>query len=174
LALAGIERWVDASRGGSFMRKTMKIFIYTFLSLRVVLFAGSFTVAVIGNKLDKESKAFVDIAIPSIVSDWDVMELRKRASPKFNKTADYDDMQQLFDVLRGSGGLQEYGGSMGDSRILVSLEDRIVITAVYDASAEFESGSANIQISLIKHGVQWQILSFKISPEDAEARKDIT
>jgi hypothetical protein len=174
MVLAEIERWIDASRDGLFMKKMMKIFMYTFLPLGVVLFAGAFTVAVIGNILDKESKAFVDIAIPAIVSDWDMTEFRKRASPEFNKTADYDDMQQLFDVLRGLGGLQEYGGSMGDSRILVSLEDGIVITAVYDASADFESGSADIQISLIKHGGQWQILGFKITPEDTEVRKDIT
>jgi hypothetical protein len=155
------------------VKRTVKNLAYTLLTLGVVLLISTVTVVITGSVLDKESKAFVDTAIPAIVSDWDVEEIRKRASPEFDKTVDYDDMQQLFDVLRGLGDLHEYGGSTGESRIIISFEDGMVITAVYDASADFESGSAEIQISLIKHNGLWQILGFKITPEDAEARKDI-
>jgi hypothetical protein len=155
------------------MKRTTKILLYLLVAAGVIFFAGAFFLTVVGHTLDKESKAFVDSAIPAIVSDWDVMEIRKRASPEFNKTVDYEDMQQMFDVLRGLGGLLEYAGSTGESRIIISVEDGIVITAVYEGSADFESGSADIQLSLVKHDGQWQILGFKIAPEDTELRKDI-
>jgi hypothetical protein len=155
------------------MKKTKKILLYSLLGIGAIFFTVALSVTIIGNTLDKESKTFVDFAIPAIVSDWNVTEIRKRASPEFNKSVDYEDMQQMFDVLRGLGGLLEYAGSTGESRVIISFEDGIVITAVYDASADFESGSAEIQMSLIKHDGQWQILGFKIAPEDTEPRKDI-
>ena len=155
------------------MKKTTKILLFSFLAIGATLFACTFTVTVVGKVLDKESKAFVDAAIPLIVSDWDVTEIRKRASPEFNKSADYEEIQQMFDVLSGLGGLIEYGGSTGESRIIISFEDGIVITAVYDVSADFESGSAEMQVSLIKHNGRWQILGLKIAPEETEMRKDI-
>lgn len=141
--------------------------------LGTAFFAGVAAVVLLGISLNKESKAFVDAAIPAIVSDWDAMEIRKRASPEFNETTDYDDLQQLFDVLHGLGDILEYGGSTGKSRIMVSLGHGIMITAAYGASADFESGSAEIRISLIRHGGQWQILGFEIAPEETDMRKDI-
>jgi hypothetical protein len=155
------------------MRKTAKILLVTVVMLGTAFFAGVGAVVLLGVSLDKESKAFVDTAVPAIVSDWDVAEIRKRASTEFNETTDYDDMQQLFDVLHGLGDLLAYGGSTGESRVLVSLGHGIVITAAYSASVDFESGAAEIHISLIKHEGQWQILDFEIAPEETDVRKDI-
>ena len=155
------------------MRKTAKILLVTVVMLGIAFFAGITAVVLLGISLDKESKSFVDAAIPAIVSDWDVAEIRKRASPEFDESADYDDMQQLFDVLHGLGDLREYAGSTGESRIMVSIGRGIVITAAYSASADFEFGSAEILISLIKHEGRWQILDFDIAPAETEMQKDI-
>jgi hypothetical protein len=155
------------------MEKTVKTFLSVLFVLGAIFFTGIVALIMMGISLDKESKAFVDTAVPAIVSDWDVKEIRKRAGPEFNETTDYEDMQQLFDVLHGLGELQEYGGSSGESRILVSLGHGIMITAAYSASADFESGSAEIHISLIRHDGQWQILGFEIVPEETDMGKDI-
>jgi hypothetical protein len=154
------------------MKKTIMILGYIFLTLIVVIAATISSVTMIGKKLDKESKAFVDAAIPAIVSNWDVTELQKRASPELDASVDYDDVEDYFDSLRELGEFQEYNGSTGDSNITISVGG-YEITADYTASADFEAGSVEIQISLIKRGNQWQILDFKVSPEEYSQRKDV-
>jgi len=155
------------------VRKSIMILGYIFLALIVVLIAGFGALTVIGNRLDKESRAFVDLAIPAIVSTWDVSEIEKRASPEFNEEVDYDDLEQDFGVLQQLGKLLEYKGSAGDSNITLSLQYGYEITADYTASADFEAGSTNMRMSLIRHGGQWQILDFKINPEEFNERSDI-
>jgi hypothetical protein len=154
------------------MKKAVMILGYVFLAVVVVVAVTIASLAAIGKKLDKESKAFVDAAIPAIVADWDVAELQKRASPEFDDSVDYDELDEYFDSLRQLGKFQEYKGSTGDSNITISLSG-YEITADYTANAEFETGSAEFQISLIKHGSQWQILDMKISPEEFTERKDV-
>ncbi len=154
------------------MKKMIMILGYVFLVVIVLLVAGIATVAVIGKKLDKESKAFVDAAVPAIAADWDVAELQKRASPEFNASVDYDDLADDFETLHQLGKLVEYKGSTGDSNITVSLSG-YEITADYTANADFEAGSTEMQISLIRHSGQWQILDFTVSPEAFTERKDV-
>lgn len=154
------------------MKKTIMILGYVFLALIVVIAITVASLAIIGKKLDKESKAFVDAAIPAIVSEWDVDELQKRASPELDASVDYDDVEDYFDSLQQLGKFQEYRGSTGDSNITISLSG-YEITADYTASADFEAGSVDMQISLIKHGDQWQILDFKVSPEEYTQRHDV-
>ncbi len=146
---------------------------YIFLAIIVVLLVGFGSLTVIGNRLDKGSKAFVDAAIPAIVSTWDVSEIEKRASPEFNDEVDHDGLEQDFGVLQQLGNLVVYKGSTGDAHITLSLQYGYEITADYTASADFEAGSTNMRMSLIKHGGQWQILEFKINPEELSERSDI-
>ena len=145
---------------------------YVFLAVIAVIIAGAAGLAIAGKKLDKESKAFVDAAIPAIAAEWDVAELQKRASPEFDASVDYDELEQDFDMLQKLGKLEQYKGATGDSNITLSLNG-FEITADYLANADFETGSAEIQITLIKHGSQWQVLDFKVRPEEFTERKDV-
>jgi hypothetical protein len=155
------------------VKKVIMILGYIFLALMILLLAGIGSLTVIGNRLDKESKAFVDAAIPAIVSTWDISEIEKRASPEFNDEVDYDGLEQDFGVLQQLGNLVMYKGSTGDAHITLSFQYGYEITADYTASANFEAGSTSMRMSLIKHGGQWQILEFKIDPEELSGRIDI-
>jgi hypothetical protein len=156
------------------VKKAIMVLGYLFLVLIVVLIVGYGTLTIIGHRLDRESKVFVDAAIPAIVSNWGVNEIEKRASPEFNEEMDYDGLEQDLGALqRQLGKLVEYKGSAGDSNITLSLQYGYEVTADYTASADFETGSADIQMSLIKHGGQWQILDLKINPEEFNERSDI-
>jgi hypothetical protein len=154
------------------MKKTIMFLGYVFLALLVVIGVTIASVAILGEKLDKESKAFVDAALPAIITDWDVAELQKRASPELDESVDYDDVEEYFGSLQQLGKLEEYKGSTGDSNITISLSG-YEITADYTASADFETGSVDMQISLIRHNGQWQILDFKVSPQEFTERNDV-
>jgi hypothetical protein len=159
--------------GGTSVKKFVIILGYAFLSLVMLLVAGFAVLAARGRTLDKESKAFVDVAVPAIVSAWDVTELQKHASPEFDDAADYDTIEKLFASLQALGKFQEYGGSKGEANITISLQYGFEITADYLASADFDVGSAEILIALIKHDGRWQILDLKIDTEEYRDRKDI-
>jgi hypothetical protein len=155
------------------MKKVIMMLGYAFLVLIAGIVAETVTLSAIKNRMDKESKAFVDAAIPAIVSTWDVGEIEKRASPEFNDEVDYDELQQDFSALQQLGNLVEYKGSDGDSNIALSFQYGYEITADYTANADFEAGSTAMRISLVKRGGQWQILDFSINPEDFSERNDI-
>ncbi len=123
-------------------------------------------VASAGYSLDKESKAFVDTAVPAIVSGWDVAELQKRASEEFNNSVDYGDLVRYFAILRKMGSLREYQGSTGESQITLSLLGGVSITALYTASAECDEGTADLELSLIKQKGIWRILGIRIVPRE--------
>ncbi len=158
------------------MKKTMKkivtAFGYAFIVFIVLMIAGAVTVAVLGKKFDNESRAFVDTAVQAIASDWDIAELQKRASPEFNDAVDYEDLEDDFITLQQLGKLVEYKGSSGDSNITISLSG-YAITADYKATAEFEAGSAEMRISLVRRNGKWQILDFAVNPESFIERKDV-
>lgn len=154
------------------MKKIIMILGYIFLALILVVIAALIGLSVMGKKLDKESRIFVDAAVPAIVSNWDVRELQQRASPEFEASVDYDEVEEYFGSLQDLGTFQEYKGSEGDSNITLSLAG-YEITADYTANAEFEAGSAEIQVSLIKRDGRWQILDFKVNPEAFSHRGDV-
>ncbi len=148
------------------MRKTIMALGYMFLALVIVITAVIGALAVIGKRLDRESKAFVDAALPAIAADWDIEEIRKRASPEFDEEVDYDDLAQDLEELRQMGKLVEYKGSTGQSNITISFQFGYDITADYSANADFEAATVDMQMSLIRHNGQWQILDFRVNPEE--------
>ena len=154
------------------MKKIIMLLGYVFLAVIVLVVAGAASVAIIGKRLDKESKIYVDAALPAIITEWDISELQKRASPEYDASVDYDDLEDYFESLRQLGKLEEYQGSTGDSNITISLSG-CEITADYTATADFEKGSVELQVSLIKHNGSWQILDFRVNPEESTERKDV-
>lgn len=147
------------------MKKIITILGYIFLTI----IAGTvITVGVLffeGKKLDKESKAYADTAIVAITTAWDVAELKKRASPELENEVDYDEIQAYMDSLGELGKFVSYQGSNGESTITLSPRYGYEITAEYTGTVNFEAGSAEIQILLIKQEGQWQILDFRVDPQ---------
>lgn len=104
----------------------------------------------------------------AIASDWDVRELWKRANPEFDALLDYDETERYFSALRGRGEPVVYKSATGEATITLSARHAYEITAEYTAEVEYEAGSMQIQVTLIKHGKQWQILDLWIDPEFSE------
>jgi hypothetical protein len=78
-----------------------------FLAIIVLGAIGIAFVAVRGNALDKESKAYADSAIPAIVTTWSEKELLDRASPEFKQAVTIDQLDRLFRWVSGLGQLQK-------------------------------------------------------------------
>jgi hypothetical protein len=145
------------------MKKTLMILGGVFLVLLVLGVAGIAIVAVKGNALDKESKQYVDAAVPAIVSGWDITEIQNRASPELKVALKDGDLEKMVRMFRRLGKLKAYNGAKGDANISVTTQHGKVISAAYVASADFDTGPAEIKMSLIKHGNQWQLLGININ-----------
>ena len=148
--------------------RTMKKFFIVlgsiFLALIVLGGIGIVFVAVRGNTLDKESKAYADAAIPAIVKAWTDKALLDRASPEFNHGATAVQVYHMFRWWEGSlGRLQRCEPAQGQSLMSVTTQSGKTISAKYTAKAQFEKGEATIRLVLVKHGDQWQISGFEVT-----------
>jgi hypothetical protein len=138
-----------------------------FLALIVLGAIGIWFANVRGTALDKESKAYADVAIPAIVSTWLDKALLERAAPEFNQQVNAVEVYRMFRWYESSlGRLQKCEGAQGHSLMSVTSQSGKMISANYTAKAQFEKGEAEIRIALIKHGDQWQMSRLEvISPQ---------
>jgi len=115
-----------------------------------------------GHVLDKSSKAYVDEAIPAIVTSWLPHELLKRESSAFLKATSDAQLMQLFVDFRRIGALQSYEGCKGEANIKYTLASGKMITAAYSGQAIFQNGKAEIKVLLIQQNGEWKIQGFRI------------
>ena len=144
------------------MKKFLIVLGSIFLTIVVLGTIGIAFVAVRGAALDKESKAYVDSAIPAIVTTWSEKELLDRASPEFKKAVTIDQLDRLFRAFATLGRLQNRESANGQALMSATTKNGKTISAQYTANATFEKGEATIKLGLIKHGDQWQILGFHV------------
>jgi hypothetical protein len=145
------------------MRKLLYVLGAAFLALIVVVVSTVGYFAYVGNKLDQEAKRYVDDAVPAIVADWSVDELRRRASPELLQTTKPDDLRSLFALFAKLGPLVQYEGSKGDANLFVSAGSGQTITANYVARATFKNGGASIEIVLRKLDGTWKVQGFRVN-----------
>ena len=144
------------------MKKFFIILGSIFLAIILLGAIGIAFVAVRGNALDKESKAYADAAIPAIVTTWSEKELLDRASPEFKQAVTTDQVDRLFRWVSGLGQLQKCEPAQGQALMSATTQTGKMISAQYTAKATFQKGEGAIKLGLIKHGDQWQILNFHV------------
>ncbi|MBA4348817.1 MAG: hypothetical protein C0415_02370 [Thermodesulfovibrio sp.] len=121
-----------------------------------------------GNKMDEESKAYVDANVPSIFGQWDMKKLIQNAGHEFLDTVKTPQAKEKLNTLFVSGfeklgKIKQYKGSEGQAIIDIAFDKGITIYADYTATCVFQKGEAKISIRIIKKGDKWQIFSFSIS-----------
>ncbi|HYT54393.1 MAG TPA: hypothetical protein VEQ38_06740 [Verrucomicrobiae bacterium] len=144
------------------MKKFFAVLGIVFLIIIVLGAVGIGFIAVRGNALDKESRAYANAAIPAIVSGWNEKELVDRASPEFKKAVTQQQLDQMFHWFTSLGRLQKCEPAQGQAGISVTPQTGKVISGQYAAKAKFEKGDATIKLALIKHENQWQVLSLYV------------
>src|ERR1051325_6182874 len=129
----------------------MRAFFYLGPTLGLIVILVAVTIVFLtlrGPGLDRESHAFVDCAVPAITSTWDEQGLVSRATPELLG----DGRQQLdaqFSRYKQLGRLQDYEGAVGESDFTVTPRG-FKVTGHYRASARFDSGPADLKMSLVK------------------------
>jgi len=158
------------------MKKLFIILGSCFVLLLVIAGIGIGLLVKKGSDADTQSKAYADKAIVDITSTWDKQQFLDRSSPELKAVmTDPRQVDELFAVFQKLGHYQSHQISdKGGSKFVAIAGQGASVTATYTAEAHFENGPATINIDLIKHGDQWQILKFYIRSDlltDAAAAK---
>jgi hypothetical protein len=134
-----------------------------FAVLLVVAVIGLIILASKGNALDKESKGFVDLVVPKILTDLSKDILFQYASDELKGSATGEEFDRMFHWFGQLGKFKEYKESKGQAKMFVSPQSGKQITGEYVAQAEFENGPATIIVNTIKTAGKWQIKGFRIN-----------
>ncbi len=148
--------------------KLKKIFIVlgTILSIVIAIIVGLFIyLRSIGTDLDKTSRDYVNESVIAISTDWNINELKKRASSEFMSMTNDEELNKFFGYAeKNLGEMKVYTGAQGESSVFVNNFKKD-IKASYIAHGEFEKGKANINISLIWKNNKWQILGYRVNSD---------
>ena len=66
-------------------------------------------------------------------------------------------------MFRKLGELQTFDCAKGQAIMSATTQNGARITANYIGSAVFDAGPAQIDLGLIKHGDQWQVMRFRVN-----------
>src|SRR5262245_25079108 len=110
-----------------------------------------------GFALNSEGTAFVDAAISAISAHWDTAELVDRATPELKQEIKPADLANLFERLRPLGKLTKYDGATGNTDSNFDSTTGTTITGDYTATAEYQNGTATIDVVAVKRDGRWMI-----------------
>lgn len=145
--------------------RVIKIVVGVVLLVVVLAATCLGTVAYRGTRLDASSKAYVDEVVPLIVTSWEVETALSRFSPEMLKAVSKDKLDLLFSACwRKLGPLKQYQGAKGDAFMAINNGNQVT-TARYVVQADFEHGPATIEVRLIQHDEQWQLLGLSVNSD---------
>ena len=114
-------------------------------------------------KRDREATAYIQDAVPKIVTNWSSQELVDRATPELLASAkSRDQIDRLFVMFRQLGSFKHLDKPEGAVVSSAYTGTGTVTVGNYKAHAEFEKGEARIEIQLRLVGDTWKINGFRI------------
>ena len=146
------------------MRKFLQVLGALTLLMLVLGAASIGSLFYFGQKLDAESKAYVDDAVAAIGMNWEIAALLDRATPELQAGINPGQLESLFASFSRAGPLLEYQGSSGEANISVN-NLTVSVSAAYIAKATFRNGTGTFRIVLLKRNDKWQIHNFNFDAE---------
>ena len=147
------------------MKKVLIVVGSVALGVIVLLGIGIGSMMYFGRDLDSSSKEFVDQAIPAVCTGWDASALTSRSSQQLLDATPEAKIAELMAAFSGMfGPMTKYGGSKGDSNMMLNIPHGLLVTARYQAEVTFEKGRGTILIRLNREDGKWKLLQFNVSP----------
>jgi hypothetical protein len=117
-------------------------------------------------ELDREATAYIQDAIPKIVTNWSSQELVDRATPELLAAGQSrGQIDRLFTMFRELGSFQHLDKPEGAVVSSAFSNSGVVTLGNYVVQAEFEKGTASIQIQLRRVDGTWKINGFHINSD---------
>ena len=112
-------------------------------------------------KLDREATAYIQDAVPKIVTNWSSQELVDRATPELmDAVKSRDELDRLFVMFRQLGSFKHLDKPEGTVVSSAFTGTGTTTVVNYSAHAVFEKGPATIKFELRRVNDTWQINGF--------------
>jgi hypothetical protein len=134
-------------------------------ALIVAIIYGAYLIART-NALARDASEYTEKAIRAMADPWSADEFVKRAAPETLRQGGEKFMPELFAYYSGLGKLKSLDKPAG--RVGSGAYPGTAIKgawADYSAHAEFDTGPAEISLTLKRQGAGWQIANIQISAE---------
>jgi hypothetical protein len=131
-----------------------------------VILIGIAYAVFLSSSQDQEAKRYVDNSLIAITSNWDVNELRSRASQELLSSTKQDDVVSLFTRFATLGHLVEYQGSKREGWkffINIATKEGNGFKATYVAHSKYNNGKAEIRCVIVKSRDVWKIIGFHVN-----------
>jgi hypothetical protein len=117
-------------------------------------------------KLDREATAYIQDAVPKIVTNWNSQELVDRATPELLAAGkSRGNIDSLFVMFQRLGSLKHLDTPKGIVTSGTYTGTGMVTLGNYKAQAEFEKGEATVEIQLRRVNDTWKINGFHINSD---------
>jgi hypothetical protein len=144
------------------VKKFFKIF-----GVASLLILGAFATLFWNTKLyDREISEYANDAILAIATDWNEQALLQRASTELFAASTQQQIHGAFLNYRQLGRMTKY--NVARSLAHVDVGFTLVhkkVTAVYIVKADFEHGSAEIKLSLIRRSGSWYVTGLHVTAD---------
>ena len=111
------------------------------------------------------AQTYADESIRAIATSWDAKELEKRASSQLKAETSHGQFVRLMEQCKAKlGGLKTLGthGSVQFNSGATTSEGAFQAVGM-TVSATFQKGPAEIRITVVKTGTEWQINEFRVN-----------
>ena len=117
-------------------------------------------------KLDREATAYIQDAVPRIVTNWNSQELVDRATPELLAAGkSREKIDNIFVMFQRLGSFKHLDKPEGTVVSSAFTGTGMVTIGNYKTQAEFEKGEAMIEIQLRRVGDTWKINGFHINSD---------
>jgi hypothetical protein len=138
--------------------------IFTVIIAIIVIAAAIFIPLTL--KLDREATAYIQDAVPKIVTNWNSQELVDRATPELiDAMKSRDQLDRLFVMFRQLGSFKHLDKPEGAVVSSAFTGEGTVTLGNYTAQGDFEKGKATIKIQLRRVHDTWKINGFRINSD---------
>jgi len=147
------------------MKKLFTILGVIFVAILVIMGIAAAIFIPHALKLDREATAYIQDAVPKIVTNWNSQELVDRATPELLADAgSRDNIDRLFKMFEQLGSFKHLGKPEGTVTSSAHTGSTVTL-GNYKVQAQFENGAATIGIQLRRVGDSWKINGFRITSD---------
>jgi hypothetical protein len=117
-------------------------------------------------KLDKEATEYIKGNVPKITDGWNSKNLIDRATPELlSEVKSQEEWDRLFAAFQQLGSLRHLDQPKGSVFSGAFTKQGSYTIGNYTVQADFEKGSADISIQLLRVGTEWKINGFHINSD---------
>jgi hypothetical protein len=117
-----------------------------------------------GTGVMAEAQQFGDETLAAVGKNWDAEELWRRGTAEFHEQVPRSEVEALMRTLSGAvGPYRSIESRVTGINYQSNTADGTYLRTEYSGLAQFEKGTATVEMTLLRRGERWGVLKFNVS-----------